>query len=267
MARIIRRTVWGARPPRSTSFIRTPTSKLWLHHFGTNGWTGPAGMRACQNFHMDDPDRRYWDIAYTAMADAGAVYEGRGIGVAGAHTSGWNTNSHAVAAAIDGTDYVPDGVVDRLAEAAVWLWREGAVDEPAYDGGHRDVGDTVCPGDQLYALIPEINRRAARLAQGDVVSYEQAVVVPDDRWDKALGTAIAAWHTLALVESDGKGRLTSDGKEARVGEPILIGAAQQLDLPNSHVVAGGDAEATAFAVARFLAEHPDRRRPGRPLNI
>lgn len=34
-------------------------------------------------------------------------------------------------------------------------------------GGHRDVKATACPGRYAYAAIPEINRRAAALENGD----------------------------------------------------------------------------------------------------
>lgn len=159
---LVTRDQWGARDPRDPHTpIQTPSAHLILHHFAAD-WPGAAGMRRCQDLHMDD--RGYDDVAYSMMVDADAVYVGRGPGVQGAHTKGWNRDAHAVAAAIDGASHVADAVLDRLAEAAVWLWQQGAVEAPFYDGGHRDFGASECPGDALHDQLGEINRRAARLA-------------------------------------------------------------------------------------------------------
>src|SRR5690606_32125478 len=92
--KIITRAQWGARPPRSVHRIALPTPRLWVHH-SADDRQGIAAVRAHQAFHMDS--RGWSDIAYSFLIDAdGNVFEGRGAGVAGGHTAGDNTKSHAI---------------------------------------------------------------------------------------------------------------------------------------------------------------------------
>lgn len=243
---LLTRDEWGARPPRAVSRIATPTAVLALHHFAIDR-RGPSGARWCQNLHMDD--RGMYDVAYTLMADHEAVYEGRGPGVGGGHTRGWNDRAHAVAAMIDGRTAVDDPVLDRLAEAAVHLWREGAVAAPAYTGGHRDYSASSCPGDELYARIPEINRRAAALADpgGPPVTrlaganrFETAALFARTRFGDRR------WDSVVLVR-DG----SADGQTApQLDAPVLLvsdvlpeatAEALRRHRPREVIIGGGEA--------------------------
>lgn len=202
---IVSRAQWGARDPRQVNRISTPTQHLVLHYFGTDS-PGPQGTRAVQDFHMDV--RGWHDIAYSLTADADNVYIARGPGVRGAHTPQWNTRAHAVAAQVDGS-IQPDGLLDRLAEAAVWLYQQGAVTEPRYTGGHRDYSSTACPGSWLYARIPEINDRAQALLEDDMQEVDQPDWLPDATIDKLLKAKVltsrperepyVVWRTYAFL--------------------------------------------------------------------
>lgn len=156
---IVTRQEWGARHPKSVRQIVVPTPELWLHHTAT-GQHGAAGVRAIQRFHMDT--RGWQDIAYSYLVDAdGTVYEGRGPAVAGAHTHGHNSTSHAICAM---GDYQQEHPTERLVRSVARLVRYGHDRGwwPAtLTGGHRDVGTTACPGQHLYARIDGINRLAA----------------------------------------------------------------------------------------------------------
>src|SRR5690606_41224448 len=94
MPAINSRSEWGARPAKSIHRIPTPTPRLWVHH-AADDRQGAAAVRAHQAFHMDT--RGWTDIAYSFLIDAdGRIFEGRGPGVAGGHTAGDNTKSHAI---------------------------------------------------------------------------------------------------------------------------------------------------------------------------
>lgn len=159
MIEIIARSEWGARSPRRRSTIPLPTQQLWLHH-SAGSERGAAGVRAIQNFHMDI--RGWSDIAYSYLVDRESlqVFEGRGAGVLGGHTFGRNAVSHGICVMgnFDVAD-VSDGLLGTVAD----LVRHGHQQQwwpSMLSGGHRDVRATSCPGNNLYPLIDEINRRA-----------------------------------------------------------------------------------------------------------
>jgi hypothetical protein len=160
--RITPRSGWNARPPKSKRRINLPTARLWLHHTATDAWHGPSGVRACQSFHMNS--RGYSDIAYSFLIDDnGAIFEGRGAGIAGGHTKGDNTSSHAICFMGDFTKRAP---TDESINAAAWLVRHGHEQGWWADhitGGHRQApgAQTACPGDRLLRMVPTINQLAA----------------------------------------------------------------------------------------------------------
>lgn len=157
------RTSWTTRPRPGTT-IATPLHRLFLHHSVTVDRGLTASMREVDAIHR----QRFGaasGFGYSwgcSMADL-AIAEGRGPGRSGAHTLGWNTHGHALV--VFGNfeyDRPTDQLVDLLARFAAWYAAQGY--GPGRFHGHRDVGSTACPGRRLYAALPEINRRAARLA-------------------------------------------------------------------------------------------------------
>lgn len=159
---IVTRAEWGAKRPKSRRLIRVPVKNLWLHHTAGSE-RGAAGMRAIQNFHQaPKPHGREWvDIAYSWVycPYERKFFEGRGPGVAGAHTQGHNSTSHALC--IMGNfdrDPVPDTLIADVAGFVRWHAEHGP---DRITGGHRDVSPTSCPGNNLYRRIGDINTVAA----------------------------------------------------------------------------------------------------------
>lgn len=173
------RAQWGARPPRSVRRIPTPTKELWLHHTagaqdaGGNGFFGDD-LRAVQRFHMDT--KGWSDIAYSFLADhKGGAYEGRGAGVAGGHTAGRNTVSHAICAI---GNYEIHRPTPQLLETIAWMVAHGLLAgwwSTAITGPHKAApgAATACCGKFLIAEIPAINQRAGDIVR-DVVALAQA---------------------------------------------------------------------------------------------
>jgi len=155
---LVRRSGWGARPPKSRPLtISLPVANLFLHHSVT-GDGGPETIRQIQKFHQDS--RRWNDIAYTWLYSPRdrVFYEGRGVKVAQAAQTGHNRDSHSLCVLGNfDRDPVPLHVIDDLANWAAWH----AVGDfgPAAYIGHRDSqnSNTACPGKNLYALITTIN--------------------------------------------------------------------------------------------------------------
>jgi hypothetical protein len=154
--RIIPRSEWGARPPKRVHRISLPTPRLWIHHTAGNE-RGAAGMRSIQNFHMDGRD--WADIAYSFVIDNddGKIYEGRGAGIAGGHTQGDNTTSHAICVM---GNFDNEALTTEAFVSIRWLAVHGKNKgwwKPTC-GGHRDApgANTACPGRNLYSQLPRL---------------------------------------------------------------------------------------------------------------
>jgi hypothetical protein len=198
---IITRAQWGAdESMRKGTPEFSPLSKLVVHHTVTeNDDPDPAAtVRAVYAYHTR---ANGWnDIGYHFLVDsAGRVYEGRrarayrpgepptgedysGRAVIGAHAKGVNAGSMGVAVLGNFTSAEPS---EAAVEAVVRVlgWKASAHGIDAYgsspytgsDGatrtfpniaGHRDVGQTGCPGTRLHERLPDIRRRVAETAGG-----------------------------------------------------------------------------------------------------
>lgn len=153
----IGRSGWGAAPPEDINHIPTPTPRLWVHHTGTEQH-GAEGVRAIQRYHMQS--KGWLDIAYSFLIDDdGTVYTGRGAGVAGGHTEGDNSSSHAICLMGNFENRRPTvASLGSLVELSRY-GRDVGWWVPTL-GGHRDApgAQTACPGQNLYDTLPEVRR-------------------------------------------------------------------------------------------------------------
>jgi len=191
---IYSRAQWGANEAlRDASSLRYGTIKTgFIHHtVNANNYTAdqvPALIRGIYAYHTQT--RGWSDIGYNFLVDRfGRIWEGRYGGVArpvvGAHTLGYNEYSFAMSA-IGNYDIAQpsQAMLDAYARLFAWklslsniradashLWVK---DRYLYAiNGHRDVGQTACPGRYLYAKIPSI-----RLAAQAIENQAQAPVDP-----------------------------------------------------------------------------------------
>jgi hypothetical protein len=194
---IITRAGWGAdEGMRKGPQEFAPISKLIVHHTVTpNDDPDPAQtVRAVYAYHTR---HNGWnDIGYNFVVDQqGRVYEGRwarvygpgeaptgedegGRGVIGAHAKAVNPGTAGIAVLGDYSGGVvpPGPALDGLVRVLAWkagrhgIDPRGAAPFTAKDGsqrtfpniaGHRDVGETGCPGGRLYERLPEIRQRVA----------------------------------------------------------------------------------------------------------
>jgi hypothetical protein len=174
---IYSRAQWGANEAlRDKSSLRYGTIKTgFIHHtVNANNYTAdqvPALIRGIYAYHTQS--RGWSDIGYNFLVDRfGRIWEGRYGGVdkpvVGAHTLGYNEYSFAMSA-IGNFDIAqpPQAVLDAYARLFAWklslsniradatrLWVKDRYLHAI--NGHRDVGQTACPGRYLYAKIPSI---------------------------------------------------------------------------------------------------------------
>lgn len=207
--RIVSRAEWGARSPKGLHRIATPTPRLWVHHTAT-AQHGAAGVRAIQRYHMDS--RGWLDIAYSFLIDDdGTIYEGRGAGVAGAHTAGDNSTSHAACLMGNFENRAP---TKAAVTALVELARHGRDKgwwQPTL-GGHRDApgASTACPGRHLYAALPAIRSRVASpppaatppQPSGDDPMALPVIVRLDDKPEWWLYDGFTRKHVLHMDEAN-----------------------------------------------------------------
>lgn len=211
---IITRAEWGARPHAGRTNITLPTPRLWIHH--TAGpERGPSGMRSIQAYHMDV--RGWTDIAYSFVIDNvnGAIYEGRGVGVAGGHTRGDNASSHAICLMGNFDHDTPSGTALASIVALARHGRNRGWWTPTL-GGHEDApgASTACPGRNLYRHLPDLRLRVADhqpAPQEDDMPYTAEalnLVVQDavrDAISVTMGTpgpAVAAFRKRIFDELD-----------------------------------------------------------------
>jgi uncharacterized protein with LGFP repeats len=193
--RIIGRAQWGADESmrRGTPVFDDGIRAGVVHHTATaNDYAlgDSAGIvRGIYRYHTTTLG--WGDIAYNALVDRyGQVFEGLFGGITrpveGTHTGGFNTNTWAVAM-IGNFDEIPPPMVQLQAVGQLLGWRLamdavkpfGSVAMTSHGGpythfprgvtttlatifGHRDVGDTACPGRFGYAALDTIRQFAAR---------------------------------------------------------------------------------------------------------
>ena len=231
---IITRAQWGADESiRRGSPTYNSTVKVgFVHHTaGSNDYTreqAAAMVRGVYAYHVKS--NGWSDIGYNYLVDRfGRAYEGRAGGldrfVFGSHTGGFNRDSFAVSLLGDFTS-VPPSAETLGALSVVLAWKLGAAHRDplgkavltsagggtsrfaagtsvtfAVLSGHRDAGNTSCPGSTTYARMAQIRTQVAeRLGAGfaDVVVRGGTSHLPGSR-----GPVEVTARTLGALEWTG----------------------------------------------------------------
>jgi hypothetical protein len=161
------RRSWGARPPKPGTI--TPQNDSQIREFFIHHPADPshelahidtdqeqdAYMRAIQNFHMDT--RGWGDFAYNfAVFQDGRVYRGRGRNRVPAAQLGHNTGTVATLCVLANGEHPSDAMVRSLGALKDYLDSRLGRDLPVRP--HSAVTGTECPGPELRAIIPRLNR-------------------------------------------------------------------------------------------------------------
>lgn len=228
------RSSWGAADPVQPNSVAATVRFAVVHHTASSNAYAPgdvpAILRSIQAFHQQS--RGWNDIAYNFLVDRfGGIWEGRagGIGrpIVGSHAANFNTGSvgvsllgdfvstQATAEAIDATATLigwklalhgvdPSGTTTVVAPAGT-IFPEGQTVTLPTVVGHRDVGQTDCPG-SVWTQLGGIRTAAARRARyvtGVLDSITQVsprtVRVTGWAFDRRAGDAL---QVVGHVDSD-----------------------------------------------------------------
>ncbi|KAK7881990.1 hypothetical protein WMY93_028164 [Mugilogobius chulae] len=155
---VVSRAQWGALTPHHKDNLKSPAKRVIIHHTAMKNCKTRTEsikeLRIIQKLHMQN--RHFDDIGYNFLVgEDGIVYEGRGWGVMGAHTKGNNHDSLGVAFMGNFNNESPSSEaltsVKQLLKAGV---TQGFLVPEFLLFGHRDMGDTACPGAKLYTALP-----------------------------------------------------------------------------------------------------------------
>ncbi len=194
---VISRTNWGCPDGQNSpqwSPVYTPVTHLIVHHTVTpNGENDhPARVRSIWHYHTNTLG--WGDIGYNFLVDAnGVIYEGRagGDGSRGAHFSCMNSNTMGIAMIGTFSNNSPSqNALNSLQN--LLAWRADAIGIAPQNisyhapsglnlntiAGHRDgnssnfgcPGGTVCPGDVLYGLLPQVRQNTANIIANNIPS-------------------------------------------------------------------------------------------------
>ena len=132
--------------------------RITIHHTGEHpgleGLSDREIIRRVENYHRNE--RKWAAIGYHfIIGKDGTVYEGRPASIQGAHVSGNNKNNIGISVMGDFQRKLP---TEEQLQALVALTsqqrrRYGVLSSRIY--GHRDLGQSVCPGDRLYAWMKQ----------------------------------------------------------------------------------------------------------------
>lgn len=165
---VISRSEWGGIPVQ-LSKMPVPQRDVFIHHtadYGPPEFTVEAEsryLRRIERFHTNN--RGFIAIAYSFIVmPSGRAYEGRGWGKGGAHTRGHNRSAHAICVAGHYDKDRPTGQSLNTVGALINLGvHNGSISKGYLVRGHREVGNTSCPGDHLFDQLDRIEE-AARAA-------------------------------------------------------------------------------------------------------
>lgn len=170
---LIPRPTWGALPPDLNARVERGLFDPVLNRGGWRAYDQPLnqvlrtlvvhhsalpvsdGPREIQNLHQFQ--RGYADIGYHFLLDPqGALYEGRAIGVRGAHVGGFNTGS--VGACLLGNFERIEPTAAQIASLATLAGALRDAYRITHLADHRDFQPsvTLCPGAHLWPRLPEL---------------------------------------------------------------------------------------------------------------
>ncbi len=241
---IVPRASWGASscPPRSGPQYGEVKAAFVHHTVNANDYTreeAPDVVLAICRFHRNS--NGWNDIGYNFLVDRfGTIYEGRAGGidraVIGAQAQGYNAQSTGIAnIGTFSTVAQTQEALSAMARLIRWkLPLHGAPtagtttlvsaggSENRYPAGqrltlrrvigHRDTGSTSCPGDALYAQLPQLRSMVGDVQPGGLTTRVTAKI-------GARGATVSYGAQVPVT-----GTLTAGGAAPNTGLPVQIQA-------------------------------------------
>ncbi|XP_030621059.1 peptidoglycan recognition protein 5 [Chanos chanos] len=162
---LISRRRWQAADPQVRDELGEAARKVVIHHTALWTCTKPSECQAqltyIQKMHMED--RGFSDIGYNFLIGGdGAVYEGRGWGIIGAHAKTHNLDSVGIAFMGNFNDEFPSPAALSSLQRLLY---SGVAQGHLYSNfvllAHRDLAHTECPGEHLYSSLQRLKSQRA----------------------------------------------------------------------------------------------------------
>lgn len=191
---------WGARSPRGLTQLTNNPNKIVIHHTATSNSAGTTKQDAynlayqIQGWHMNPPNNWADSGQHFTISRGGYVMEGRhtslqhlddGRGmVQGAHAPGANSNGIGIEnEGLFTSTLPPEALWNSLVDFCAYICSQYNI--PATEiFGHRDYVATACPGDALYAKLPQLRTEVkAKLDGGGGDPPDFSVIVDNTAGD------------------------------------------------------------------------------------
>ncbi|ELW71137.1 peptidoglycan recognition protein 1 [Tupaia chinensis] len=155
---IVPRSEWRALASECSQKLRLPVRYVVVSHTAGSSSNTPASCaQQAQNVQHYHARMLEWcDVSYNFLiGEDGLVYEGRGWNIKGDHTGPtWNPISIGITFMGNYMERAPPPRALRAAKNLLACGVAKGVLSPRYEvKGHRDVQQTLSPGDQLYEII------------------------------------------------------------------------------------------------------------------
>ena len=281
---IVSRAEWGADESiRTAERGFAPLRKFVIHHTASANKPRRPAQVVRDMYHYHVKGRGFSDVGYNFAIDhRGTIYEGRwsrrygsgetpdgedgsGYGVVGAHSLGVNAGSCGVVLIGDFTKAQPTtAAIGALIHLLSWkasMHQIDALGEEEYISifgvhrqfpniaGHRQTGETVCPGRGLYNQLgwirQEVAARAGRYSD-NTINMGQAL-----RWTEGVSPLAAAGSSSGGTVITGPNPanptgakltgyrlLTSDGKVVTLGKAAKLGSPRDQGMAAATAISG-----------------------------
>src|SRR5699024_9230817 len=187
------RKSWGANESMrngSADYASSVKAAVVHHTAGANGYSAddvPSILRGIYSFHTSG--RGWSDVGYNVLADKyGRLWEGRAGGVdravIGAQAVGSHTGPFGIS--VMGTyekSAPPQKTLDAVNQAIAWKLSASGVSADAKTtvngrsirtvSGHRDVGQTSCPGTAFYSKLGGMRSAIVKMQKGGDTPEEE----------------------------------------------------------------------------------------------
>jgi len=240
---IVTRAEWGAREPFQPYTNLVGSEGELAHHTGDGVARDPATtdypamMRQIQNSHM----AKGWnDFAYGHAVGGGRIFMGRGFGVVDAADLDRGYLMHSVL-------WLGDSTVNEIPDqdmALVWAVfdEHNRIYGKKFEGGHRDVNPTGCPGDNIYSKLQQ-GRSASNAVQAFSTikprSPEMNTIINSSGGRECFalrsnGEVWNQWQELPAVTFSAWNKTLDGDRWETLAKPLLVGKAVWLNLAGDY---------------------------------
>lgn len=158
---LVPRSAWTKQAVGANNNPMNGVSRITVHHTGEHAGLADLPevevLRRIERYHRNE--RKWCAIGYHFIVGKdGRVYEGRPARYQGAHVLGENEHNLGISVAGDFMKRLPNARQLRALEAFLDDMRKRYRVAPARVFGHRDLNQSLCPGDALYAWLRKYKR-------------------------------------------------------------------------------------------------------------